>query len=123
MPALNTPIKYCKTSSLRANSFNANSIAVASTNISHESASIYETAARSFDTNITQNNYKVKTPSLIYSANNRNSYAETTTIRELYTDPIKRPLLSTQNSILALKPTVWKTDEKKSYIMQVCNKP
>ena len=101
----------------RNNWSSANSSLAASTVRSQNAPSIYETAANSIDTSIIRKNIKSTAPSVIYSGTNINSGNENQ-ISELYSDP-SRPLLSPQNSILTLKPTIWRTCDNGSSMMQV----
>lgn len=107
----------------RINPSAANSIITSSTYRSQTAPSIYETAANSVDTDIILSRTKeVTSPSLIYSATNFDSIVGTGTISDIYGDPTRRPLLSPQNSILALKPTIWQTYNNENSMMQVSNK-
>ena len=102
----------------RNNWSSANSSLVASTVRSQNDPSIYETAANSIDTSIIRNKLKSTASSVIYSGTNFNSVKDNHIISEHYSDPT-RPLLSAQNSILTLKPTIWRTCDNGSSMMQV----
>ena len=80
--------------------------------------SIYETAANSIDTNSIHKTFQGTSPSLFYSAISP-SVAEVDPTSDIYSDPSKRPLLSHQNSILKVKPTVWRTYDNRNSMMQV----
>ena len=95
----------------------ANSSLAASTVRSQNAPSIYETAANSIDTSLIRKNIKSTASSVIYSGTNINS-GNDNQISELYSDP-SRPLLSPQNSILTLKPTIWRACDNGSSMMQV----
>ena len=97
-----------------------NSITAVSTNRSNLAASIYETAANSIDYNI-RDNFKGPSSSEFYSAI-AHSVVEVDPINDVYCDPSRRPLLNHQNSILAVKPTVWRTYDNSNSTMQVINK-
>jgi len=101
----------------RNNWSSANSSLVASTVRSQNDPSIYETAANSIDTSIIRNKLKSTASSVIYSGTNFNSVKDNHIISEHYSDPT-RPLLSAQNSILTLKPTIWRTCDNGSSMMQ-----
>merc|ERR1719322_1055753 len=75
------------------------------------------TAANSIDTSIIRNNIKSTTNSIIYSGTDLNIVKDNCTINEHYSDPT-RPLLSPQNSILTLKPTIWRTCDNGNSMMQ-----
>ena len=102
----------------RNNWSSANSSLAASTVRSQNTPSIYETAANSIDTSIIRNKLKSTASSVIYSGTNFNSVKDNHIISEHYSDPT-RPLLSAQNSILTLKPTIWRTCDNGSSMMQV----
>ena len=101
----------------RKNWSSANSSLAASTVRSQNASSIYETAANSIDTSLIRKNIKSTASSVIYSGTNINS-GNDNQISELYSDP-SRPLLSPQNSILTLKPTIWRACDNGSSMMQV----
>ena len=90
-----------------------------STNRSNIAPSIYETAANSIDFNIREN-FKTRPSSEFYSAI-AHSVVELDPISDVYCDPSRRPLLNHQNSILAVKPAVWRTYENSNSMMQVIN--
>lgn len=106
----------------RINPSAANSIITSSTYRSQTAPSIYETAANSVDTDIIQSRIKVNSPSLFYSATKFDSIAGTGHVSDIYRDPTRKPLLSPQNSVLTLKPTVWQTYNNDNSMMQVSNK-
>ena len=83
----------------------ANSIIAPSTYRYKEGQSVYETACNSVDNSIDQTRVsvaKVSSSSMIYGES-----VGTATISDIYRDQTRRPLLSPQNSILALKSTTW----------------
>ena len=83
----------------------ANSIIAPSTYRYKEGQSVYETACNSVDNSIDRTRVSVaeiSSSSMIYGES-----VGTATITDIYRDQTRRPLLSPQNSILALKSTIW----------------
>ena len=83
----------------------ANAIIASSTYQSDGGRAVYETAYNSVANNINRTRVaiaKVTSPEII-----RGESIGEGTITEIYADETRRPLLSPQNSILALKSTFW----------------
>ena len=101
-------------------SSDTNSIAAVSTARSKIVPSFYEAAVNSTDNNI-HKQFKIVAPSLIYNSTACNSIADVDPIIDIYGDQTGRPLLSRENSVLAIKPTVWRTYDNGT-MMQVINR-
>ena len=100
---------------------NSNSVILPSSNRSQIAPSVYGTPTTEID--ISRDYSKVTSSSQIYSDTQCDSIVNASHIGESrYRDPTTRPLLSAQNSVLALKPTVWRPYDDKNSIMQVCKR-
>ena len=97
---------------------NSNSIILTSSNRSQIAPSVYGTPTTEID--ISRDYSKVTSSSQIYCDTQCDSIVNASHIGESrYCDPATRPLLSAQNSVLALKPTVWRPYDDRNSIMQV----
>ena len=99
----------------------SNSVILPSSNRSQIAPSVYGTPTTDID--ISRDYSKVTSSSQIYSDTQCDSIVNASHIGESrYRDPATRPLLSAQNSVLALKPTVWRPYDDRNSIMQVCKR-
>ena len=97
---------------------NSNSVILPSSNRSQIAPSVYGTPTTDID--ISRDYPKVTSSSQIYCDTQCDSIVNASHIGESrYRDPATRPLLSAQNSVLALKPTVWRPYDDRNSIMQV----
>ena len=96
----------------------SNSVILPSSNRSQIAPSVYGTPTTDID--ISRDYPKVTSSSQIYCDTQCDSIVNASHIGESrYCDPATRPLLSAQNSVLALKPTVWRPYDDRNSIMQV----
>ena len=118
LPSPNSGSKHQK---FRIKPSTPNSVITSSSYRSQTANSIYDTAVNSINTDITRSGLKEVDYSHVYSGTNFDCIARTGTIRDIYSDPTKKPLLSPQNSILAIQPTIWQNYPNENSTMQVGN--